>query len=99
VAAPRVPDDRRPTWQTYAVTVDDAVDRDALVMGLRAAGIGSNIGTYALNRQPVYAAPHDCPVSDDLFARHVALPMFHELTEWDQIRVVETLGELTSRCG
>jgi perosamine synthetase len=99
VAAPQVPEDRRPTWQTYAVTVDEGVDRDALVMQLRAEGIGSNIGTYALNRQPVYDAPHDCPVSDGLFARHVALPMFHDLSEADQDRVVETLDVLTAPAG
>src|SRR5262249_18062444 len=53
VGAPRIPDDRRPTWQTYAVTVDPDLSRDALVMSLRAHGIGSNIGTYAMHREPV----------------------------------------------
>ena len=38
IRAPRIPDDRDPTWQTYAVTVDEDVDRDAAVLGLRAAG-------------------------------------------------------------
>ena len=57
VRAPEIPDDREPTWQTYAVTVDDDVDRDAVVLGLRARGIGSTIGTYALHREAVYDAP------------------------------------------
>ena len=93
VRAPVVPDDRRPTWQTYAVTVDPDLDRDALVLALRARGIGSTIGTYALHREPLYAAPADCPRSAELFARHLALPMYADLTEVDQDRVVKALRE------
>jgi dTDP-4-amino-4,6-dideoxygalactose transaminase len=96
VTAPHVPSDREPTWQTYAVTVDDDVDRDAVVLALRARGIGSQIGTYALHREPVYAAPADCPTSDLLFRRHLALPMYADLAESDQDRVVATLGEVLS---
>ena len=94
VEAPSVPGDREPTWQTYAVTVAESVDRDAAVLGLRARGIGSQIGTYALHREPVYAAPADCPTSDLLFRRHLALPMYADLTEADQDRVVSALREV-----
>jgi dTDP-4-amino-4,6-dideoxygalactose transaminase len=93
-AAPQPPSDREPTWQTYAVTVDDDVDRDAAVLELRARGIGSNIGTYALHREPVYDAPADCPTSDQLFRRHLALPMYADLTDADQDRVVAALREV-----
>ena len=99
VEAPRSPGDREPTWQTYAVTVDDGVDRDATVLALRARGIGSQIGTYALHREPVYAAPADCPTSDLLFRRHLALPMYADLTDADQDRVVETLREVLTTGG
>lgn len=95
VSAPVVPADRRATWQTYAVTVDAGVDRDDLVLGLREQGIGSQIGTYALHREPVYDAPADCPVSADIFSRHLALPMYADLSDADQDRVVETLASLT----
>jgi len=94
VTAPATPADREPTWQTYAVTVDDGVDRDAAVLGLRARGIGSQIGTYALHREPVYAAPADCPTSALLFRRHLALPMYADLTDDDQDRAVAALCEV-----
>jgi perosamine synthetase len=94
VSAPQTPGDREPTWQTYAVTVDENVDRDAAVVALRARGIGSQIGTYALHREPVYAAPVDCPTSDLLFRRHLALPMYADLTDADQDRVVAALREV-----
>ena len=91
---PGVPDDREPTWQTYAATVAEGVDRDGVVLALRARGIGSTIGTYALHREAVYDAPADCPVSDGLFRRHLALPMYADLTDADQDRVVTTVREV-----
>jgi perosamine synthetase len=99
VCAPQIPADREPTWQTYAVTVDDEVDRDTLVLGLRARGIGSTIGTYALHRESVYDAPADCPRSDALFRRHLALPMYADLTDADQDRVVAALREVLTTSG
>jgi len=91
IAIPVVPEDRCATWQTYAVTVDEDRDRDALVVELRTQGIGSNIGTYALHAQPVYGSADTCPRSAALFRRHLALPMYADLSDADQDRVVATL--------
>ncbi|GAB3065939.1 DegT/DnrJ/EryC1/StrS family aminotransferase [Pedococcus soli] len=94
LSAPAVPTDRSPTWQTYAVTVDEEVSRDLVVAALRRRGIGANIGTYSLTVQPVYPpSPGTCPVSAGLFARHLAIPMFNGLTQADQARVADGLRE------
>jgi perosamine synthetase len=95
ISAPQIPADRSPTWQTYAVTVDPALDRNAIIMALREEGIGCNIGTYALHQQSVYGPVRfDCPVSKSLFDQHLALPMFSDMTESEQDRVVETLAKV-----
>jgi dTDP-4-amino-4,6-dideoxygalactose transaminase len=95
VVAPATPADRVPTWQTYAVTVTEPFDRDAVAVALRAQGIGCTIGTYAMHREPVYGPPAEpCPVSTRLFERHLALPMHTELTDAEQDRVVETLAKV-----
>jgi perosamine synthetase len=95
ILAPTTPGDRVSAWQTYAVTVAEPLERDAIAVALRASGIGCNIGTYALHRQEVYGpAVSDCPVSDRLFRRHLALPMYSDLTDADQDRVVETLAKI-----
>lgn len=97
VNAPVTPADRVSTWQTYAVTLTEPLDRDAVAIALRARGIGCNIGTYAMHREPVYGpAVGACPVSARLFERHLALPMFPDLTEADQDRVVETLAKVVA---
>lgn len=93
ITAPAVPGDRSSTWQTYAVTVEEPHSRDAVAVALRAQGIGCNIGTYALHRQAVYGPDAaSCPVSGRLFDRHLALPMYVDLTEAEQDRVVEVLA-------
>ena len=77
------------------MTVDEALDRDAIAVALRNEGIGCNIGTYAMHQRAVYGPDrNDCPVSKSLFDRHLALPMYTDLTEDDQDRVVETLAKL-----
>jgi dTDP-4-amino-4,6-dideoxygalactose transaminase len=53
-----------------------------------------NFGTYASHLQPVYGATNACPVSADLFRRHLAIPMHANLTE-DQIeRVAAAVREV-----
>ena len=95
LALPCVPADRLTTWQTYAVTVLPGLSRDGLAMALRAQGIGCNIGTYALHRQQVYAQDRNgCPVSSQLFERHLALPMYPDLTDAGQLRVAEALARI-----
>lgn len=97
ITVPKIPADRLPTWQTYAVTVDAALSRDAIVRGLRTHGIGCNIGTYALHREPIYGLePGLCPVSARLFAQHLALPMFPGLTDVEQDRVAEILAKVVA---
>jgi len=97
LATPQVPADRTSTWQTYAVTLREGIDRDSVVQELRGRGIGATIGTYALSRLPVYGQrPSACPTSADLFARQLAIPMYADLSEEDQDRVV---GELVGALG
>jgi dTDP-4-amino-4,6-dideoxygalactose transaminase len=91
IQLPVVPADRTHAWQAYIVTVDSAVDRDAVVAAMRADGVQCNFGTYASHQQPVYGDTDPCPVSADVFARHIAIPMHANLSRADVERVAETL--------
>ena len=85
------------TWQAYALTAPSRDERDALAIGLRSQGIGSNFGTYASHVQPIYdAAGSDCPVSADLFDRHVAIPMHADLTDAEVQRVIDAVRALAT---
>ncbi len=96
LAAAATVGDREPTWQTYAVVLDERVDRDAVAMALRENGIQCTIGTYASHVQPIYGVTDACPVSADLFRRHLALPMHNRLTEGDVDRVVESVTQVVA---
>jgi len=98
IAPPAELDDRQHVFQSYAVTVAEPLQRDRVALALRDRGIGCNIGTYASHVQPIYArsgaAPAPCPVSAQLFRRHLALPMHAELTDDDVDHVVAVLSEV-----
>jgi dTDP-4-amino-4,6-dideoxygalactose transaminase len=91
VTVPHVPQDRTHAWQSYLVTLDPSVDRAGVAADLRAQGIGCGHGTWACHRQPVYETKQPCPVSADLFQRHLAIPMHAELSMNQVERVAEIL--------
>jgi len=91
LSLPQVPGDRTHAWQTYMVTLDAGVDRAAVAAELRGQGIGCGHGTFAAHVQPVFATQQTCPVSADLFARQMAIPMHAELTTEQVERVAAAL--------
>jgi dTDP-4-amino-4,6-dideoxygalactose transaminase len=91
LTVPHVPQDRTHAWQSYLLTLDPSVDRAGLAADLRAQGIGCGHGTWACHLQPAYETKQPCPVSADLFARQLAIPMHAELNMKQIERVAETL--------
>jgi len=100
LTVPHVPADRTHAWQSYVVTLDPRVDRAGVAADLRAQGIGCGHGTWACHLQPVYETKQTCPVSADLFARNLAVPMHAELRPGQVDRVVTALRDaLRSHAG
>ncbi len=81
VTLPAELEDREHPWQAYILTLDPAVSRDAVALRLRQRGVQCNFGTYASHVQPLYGETAPCPVSADVFGRHLAIPMHANLTE------------------
>jgi perosamine synthetase len=73
--------DRTTVWQSYVLTLAPGIERGRVAADLRNGGIQCNIGTYASHMQPVYTDRPDCPVSADIFRRHLAIPMHANLTD------------------
>ncbi len=88
--------DREHPWQAYIVTVDPAIDRDAVALRLRRRGVQCNFGTYSSHLQPLYGHRQVCPVSADLFRRHLAIPMHANLTGEQVERVATALREVVA---
>lgn len=72
--------------------------RRALVEGLRAAGIGATVHHIPVYYHPYYQALgyHRglCPVAEDWYERIVTLPLYPELTESDQDKVIKNVKRL-----
>ncbi|HSI48403.1 MAG TPA: DegT/DnrJ/EryC1/StrS family aminotransferase [Ideonella sp.] len=85
--------ERTCVWGQFTVMVDG---RDEVVAALKAAGIPTAVHyPRPLHRQPAYeryAAGAFCPVSEQLAARVLSLPMSADLTELDQDRVIAALS-------
>ena len=89
-----------PTWGTtnyqsfWVLLPDDfPVTRDRLLELMHEAGISPRSGIMAAHLQPAYAGhPHgELPVTEQVTSQSMILPLFHDLTESQQERVVKVL--------
>jgi perosamine synthetase len=85
---------RSHSFQTYTVTLDRKVSRNEVILKMRSRGVGCNIGTYSSHVQPVYQSKSACPVANDLWTRHLAIPMHANLSESDLEQVLQILTEV-----
>jgi perosamine synthetase len=97
VEPPTEAGDREHTWQSYVVTLDPRISRDLVAGTLRSMGVEVSMGTFASHLQPVYEDVAACPVSADLFERHLAIPMHANLTEAQAERVAGSLATVAEQ--
>ncbi len=93
-----------PTWSrgVYHLYVVRVNDRDGLIKELGSKGIGTGIHyPIPLHLQAAYAGlghkPGDFPVCERVAKEIVSLPMFPQLTESEQERVVEAVLEFVAK--
>lgn len=84
-------------FQSFWVEVgpEYPLDREGLMAHLATRDISARRGIMAAHRQPAYAAqPHGpLPVTERLTDNTVILPLFHQMTEAEQARVVDALRD------
>lgn len=85
-------------YQAYVVVLDAGYDRDAAIAALRARGIESTLGTYAMHGEPAFARAcgtraGDLPASQALMERTLALPLHERMSEADVDRVAVALAD------
>ncbi|WP_158888519.1 DegT/DnrJ/EryC1/StrS family aminotransferase [Amycolatopsis anabasis] len=88
--------DREHPWQAYILTIAPEISRGKVALKLRERGVQCNFGTYASHVQPVYGKQAPLPVSADIFARHLAIPMHSNLTDAQVERVADTVREVVT---
>ncbi len=82
-------------FQSYWVLlpVDAPIRRDALLAALLGDGISARRGIMAVHREPAYDAVSTTalPVTERLTDDSLILPLYHDLSEHDQDRVIASL--------
>ncbi len=90
---PITPADCEDNSHMFYVLTEDHQTRQALLAHLRAADILAVFHYVPLHSSPIgrtYGyAPSDLPVTEDLSARLIRLPLYFELSETDQDRVID----------
>lgn len=88
----------QPVFQSYVVLLPEriAVERAGLVQDLRSQGIETNIGTWHMPLTEYFRSRYgyqlgDFPVTDQVFASSLTLPLHESLSEQDQRKIVEAL--------
>jgi dTDP-4-amino-4,6-dideoxygalactose transaminase len=88
----------RTNWQSYSIRLPDYCNQRAVMQTLLDAGISARRGVMCAHREPAYAGRSQSvrsplPESEFVQDRTIILPLFHEMTEADQDRVVKALAE------
>jgi perosamine synthetase len=84
----------RSNWQSYCVRLSERVDQQAVMQGLLDNGIATRRGIMCSHREPCYSDQtlrHDLHQSELAQDHSILLPIYVQMTEDDQVRVVDAL--------
>ena len=86
------------SWFVYVVELDGALDREAVIASLAAAGVQTARYLPCIHLQPYMRERYGfreglCPVAEDLARRTLALPFFTAIAPEDQERVAQALRD------
>jgi dTDP-4-amino-4,6-dideoxygalactose transaminase len=84
-----------PTWHILPILLDEGVDRQAVIDGLKQAGVQSSIHYPAIQE---FTAYRDClgdvPLAREISQRELTLPLYPTMTDAEVDWVCDALGEV-----
>jgi perosamine synthetase len=91
---PAEPDWARSNWQSYCVRLPDRLDQRTVMQNLLDQGIATRRGIMCSHREAPYSdgkPPNNLRQSELAQDHAILLPMFAQMSEADQVRVVDAL--------
>jgi perosamine synthetase len=85
----------RTNWQSYTLTLPEGADQREVMQAMLDEGIATRRGVMCSHREAAYAGAGGAwPLRNSEAAqdRNILLPLYHQLTEDQQDRVIERLG-------
>jgi dTDP-4-amino-4,6-dideoxygalactose transaminase len=104
IAVPREPWWGGHIYQSYVVLLDDGIDRDRVIQGMKKQGVETTLGTYALHAQPFFGQEYgyrtgDLPGSYRANRQSLALPLYPQLDDSDLVRIAAALRRALAEAG
>ena len=97
ISIPRTQSNGQHSFQSCCIFVNE---RDAFISNLAEKNIETQIGTYALHMHKAFSDNPQCRIMGDLpgsqyaFKHCLALPLYHSMTEHEQITVIQEIKRL-----
>jgi dTDP-4-amino-4,6-dideoxygalactose transaminase len=97
IGLPDVPAWAKTNWQSFTVMLSESTDRRSVMQAMLDRGIATRRGVHCAHREPVYsiepwkAGAGGLSRSEAAQERSLVLPLFHEMTEPEQDRVIRAL--------
>lgn len=101
ILVPKEPPWARSNWQSYCVRLPQQYNQRAVMQRLLDDGISTRRGVMCSHREPAYAGMPQCvrfPLTESEAVQDltIMLPLYHQMTETEQDRVVAALANV---CG
>ena len=99
VVVPREPHWARTNWQSYAIRIGAWLDQQTVMQRMLDAGVATRRGVMNVHKESSYPpgtwrAGSGLAQSEDAQETAIVLPLYHQLTEEDQDRVISTLASV-----
>jgi perosamine synthetase len=102
ITIPAVNKNKKHTWQSYHIILNDKINRDLIIEDLKKIGIGSNYGAQCIPAQKFYQEKYniEClkhfPNALRAYKQGLALPLYERINNTEIIRVSTQLKKLLS---
>jgi perosamine synthetase len=100
---PQFGSNKKHTWQSFHIVLEESIDRNKLIENLKQAGIGANYGAQCIPYQQFYQKKYNLncerlfPKALMAFKKGIALPLYEKLMEEDLEKISEKLNDLVNR--
>jgi dTDP-4-amino-4,6-dideoxygalactose transaminase len=94
IEAPHEPEWARSNWQSYCVRLPDGVDQRGVMQRMLDQGVSTRRGIMCAHREAPYRdlpLPHPLPQSEAAQDRCIIIPLYTQMTEAEQAKVIESL--------